>query len=76
MVEESENWREGEGGNPWTEVVLRDERFVLQLDIREAATLLQMYGSNLASGSDVEDTRKKIVEIANKLKGKWEHLEK
>lgn len=74
-MEESEAWRKEGDEKPWTEVRETDERFVLQLDIRELGTMLVMLGSNLAS-SDVESTRDRSLRLTEKFIEKWKHLEK
>jgi hypothetical protein len=74
-MEESEAWRKEGDEKPWTEVKETNERFVLQLDIRELGTMLVMLGSNLAS-SDVESTRERSLKLTEKFIEKWKHLEK
>lgn len=74
-VEESEDWRKEGQEEPWTEVIQTDERFVLQLDIRELGTMLIMLGSNLAT-SDIETTKEKSVKLAEKFIEKWKNVEK
>jgi len=74
-MEEKEDWRGCGTQKPWEEVVLTDERFVLQLDIRELGTMFTMLGSNLAT-SNIEDTKEKSIKLAQKFIEKWNHLEK
>lgn len=74
-MEENEDWRGCGTQEPWDEVVLTDERFVLQLDIRELGTMFTMLGSNLAT-SNIEDTKEKSIKLAQKFIEKWNHLEK
>jgi hypothetical protein len=74
-MEESEAWRKEGDEKPWTEVIQTDERFVLQLDIRELGTMLVMLGSNLAT-SNVEDTKEKALKLAEKFVNNWKYIEK
>lgn len=74
-AKESEDWRKEDQEEPWTEVVETDERFVLQLDIRELGTMLIMLGSNLAT-SDIETTKENSVKLAEKFIEKWKNVEK
>lgn len=74
-MEESEAWRKEGDEEPWTEIVQTDERFVLQLDIRELGTMLVMLGSNLAT-SDIEDTKEKALKLAEKFVNNWKYIEK
>ena len=74
-MEESEAWRKEGQEEPWTEVKETNERFVLQLDIRELGTMFTMLGSNLAT-SNIEDTKEKSIKLAQKFIEKWNHLEK
>ena len=74
-AKESEDWRKEGQEEPWTEAIQTDERFVLQLDIRELGTMLIMLGSNLAT-SDIETTKEKSVKLAEKFIEKWKNVEK
>lgn len=74
-MEESEAWRKEGDEEPWTEIVQTDERFVLQLDIRELGTMLVMLGSNLAT-SDIEDTKEKALKLTEKFLNNWKYIEK
>ena len=74
-MEESEAWRKEGDEKPWTEVIETDERFVLQLDIRELGTMLTMLGSNLAV-SNIDDTKEKSIKLVEKFIEKWKYIEK
>ena len=74
-MEESEAWRKEGDEKPWTEVKETNERFVLQLDIRELGTMLTMLGSNLVM-SNIDDTRGKSIELVEKFIEKWKYIEK
>jgi hypothetical protein len=74
-MEESEAWRKEGDEKPWTEIRETDERFVLQLDIRELGTMMTMLGSNLAT-SNVEDTKEKALKLAGKFVQRWKYVEK
>ena len=74
-MEESEAWRKEGDERPWTEVIETNERFVLQLDIRELGTMLTMLGSNLAV-SNIDDTKEKSIKLAEKFIEKWKYIEK
>lgn len=74
-MEESEAWRKEGDEKPWTEVKETDERFVLQLEIRELGTMMTMLGSNLAT-SNIEDTKEKALKLAEKFVHNWKYTEK
>lgn len=74
-MEESEAWRKEGDEKPWTEVIETNERFVLQLDIRELGTMMTMLGSNLAT-ANIEDTKEKSVKLVEKFIEKWKYIEK
>jgi len=74
-MEESEAWRKEGDEKPWTEVKETNERFVLQLDIRELGTMLTMLGSNLAI-SNIDDTKEKSIKLVEKFIEKWKYIEK
>lgn len=74
-MEENEDWRGCGTQEPWDEVVLTDERFVLQLDIRELGTMLTMLGSNLVV-SNIDDTKEKSIKLVEKFIEKWKYIEK
>ena len=74
-MEESEAWRKEGDERPWTEVIETNERFVLQLDIRELVTMMTMLGSNLAS-ANIEDTKEKSIKLVEKFIDRWKYIEK
>ena len=74
-MEESEAWRKEGDEKPWTEVKETNERFVLQLDIRELGTMMTMLGSNLAT-SDIENAKEKALKLAEKFVNNWKYIEK
>jgi hypothetical protein len=74
MIEKSEGKMADE--NLWDEIVLRDERYILQVDVREAGTMLTMLGSNLGNGSDLEDTINQCIKVCEKIINKWQRIEK
>jgi len=74
-MEESEAWRKEGDERPWTEVIETNERFVLQLDIRELGTMMTMLGSNLAS-ANIEDTKEKSIKLLEKFIDRWKYIEK
>jgi hypothetical protein len=74
-MEESEAWRKEGDERPWTEVIETNERFVLQLDIRELGTMMTMLGSNLAS-ANIEDTKEKSIKLVEKFIDRWKYIEK
>lgn len=74
-MEESEAWRKEGDEKPWTEVIETNERFVLQLDIRELGTMMTMLGSNLAS-ANIEDTKEKSIKLLEKFIDRWKYIEK
>ena len=74
-MEESEAWRKEGQEEPWTEVRETDERFVLQLSAREMGVMFTMLSANLST-KDVEETRKKCVELAEKFINQWKYIEK
>lgn len=74
-MEESEAWRKEGDEKPWTEVKETNERFVLQLDIRELGTMMTMLGSNLAT-SNIEDTKEKALKLTEKFVHNWKYTEK
>ena len=74
-MEESEAWRKEGDEKPWTEVIETNERFVLQLDIRELGTMMTMLGSNLAS-ANIEDTKEKSIKLVEKFIDRWKYIEK
>ena len=74
-MEESEDWRKEGQEKPWTEVIETDERFVLQLSAREMGVMFTMLSANLPT-KDVEETRKKCIELSEKFIDKWKRTEK
>ena len=74
-MEESEAWRKEGDEEPWTEVRETDERFVLQLSAREMGVMFTMLSANLST-KDVEETRKKCVQLAEKFINQWKYIEK
>jgi len=74
-MEESEDWRKEGQEEPWTEVRETDERFVLQLSAREMGVMFTMLSANLST-KDVEETRKKCVQLAEKFINQWKYIEK
>jgi len=74
-MEESEAWRKKGEEQPWTEVKETDERFVLQLDLKQLGTMMIMLGSNLAT-SNVEDTKEKSFKLVEKFIERWKYIEK
>lgn len=74
-MEESEAWRKEGEEQPWTKVKETDERFVLQVDIRELGTIMTMLGSNLVT-SNVEDTKEKSLKLVEKFIERWKYIEK
>jgi len=74
-MEESEDWRKEGQEKPWTEVIETDERFVLQLSAREMGVMFTMLSANLST-KDVEETRKKCIELSEKFINQWKRIEK
>ncbi|NDB80045.1 hypothetical protein EB155_09280 [archaeon] len=74
-MEESEAWRKEGDEKPWTEVIETNERFVLQLDIRELGTMMTMLGSNLVT-ANIEDTKEKSIKLVEKFIERWKYIEK
>lgn len=74
-MEESESWRKEGQEEPWTEVRETDERFVLQLNAREIGVMFTMLSANLST-KDIEETRKKCVQLAEKFIDEWKYIEK
>ena len=74
-MEESESWRKEDQEAPWTEVRETDERFVLQLNAREIGVMFTMLSANLST-KDIEETRKKCVQLAEKFIDEWKYIEK
>ena len=74
-MEESEDWRKEGQEKPWTEVIETNERSVLQLSAREMGVMFTMLSANLST-KDVEETRKKCIELSEKFIDEWKHTEK
>lgn len=74
-MEESEDWRKEGQEKPWTEVIETDERSVLQLSAREMGVMFTMLSANLST-KDVEETRKKCIELSEKFIDEWKRTEK
>jgi hypothetical protein len=74
-MEESEDWRKEGQEKPWTEVIETDERFVLQLSAREMGVMFTMLSANLST-KDIEETRKKCIELSEKFINQWKRIEK
>jgi len=76
MMEESEAWRCEGSEQPWVKVSETNERFVLQLHIRELGTMFTMLSSNLAQECNIEDTKDKAIKIAEKFIQRWSQTQK
>jgi len=76
MMEESEAWRCEGREQPWVKVSETNERFILQLHIRELGTMFTMLSSNLAQEANIEDTKDKAIKMAEKFIQKWKQIEK
>tara|TARA_Y100000361_G_scaffold96156_1_gene86112 strand:+ start:518 stop:742 length:225 start_codon:yes stop_codon:yes gene_type:complete len=74
-MEESEDWRKEGQEKPWTEVIETNERSVLQLSAREMGVMFTMLSANLST-KDVEETRKKCIELSEKFIDEWKRTEK
>ena len=74
-MEESEDWRKEGREKPWTEVRETDERSVLQLSAREMGVMFTMLSANLGA-KDIEETRKKCIELSEKFIDEWKRTEK
>ena len=74
-MEESEDWRKEGQEKPWTEVIETDKRSVLQLSAREMGVMFTMLSANLST-KDVEETRKKCIELSEKFIDEWKRTEK
>ena len=62
---------------PWDEVILSEEKFILQLDIREVGVMFTMLSSNLAQEhADTNKTLNETLKIAEKFIKKWKNTRK
>jgi len=76
MMEESEAWRCEGSEQPWVKVSEINEKFVLQLHIRELGTMFTMLSSNLVQECNIEDTKDKAIKIAEKFIQRWSQTQK
>tara|TARA_B100000214_G_C23513954_1_gene421927 strand:+ start:309 stop:533 length:225 start_codon:yes stop_codon:yes gene_type:complete len=74
-MEESEDWRKEGQKKPWTEVIETDERSVLQLSARQMGVMFTMLSANLGA-KDIEQTRKKCIELSEKFINQWKRIKK